>query len=115
MSVGVSHATAQWSGSLVDGKGSVRPESGSFGELQMTWEGRTDRPEGSTSPEELIASAHASCFSMALSNIWPRVATRQEPPGEGGRDLRGGRGGSPDQHHSSRSDRQGAGYRSGGV
>ena len=66
---GVSNATAQWSGSLFEGKGSVKPESGSFGELQMTWEGRTDRPEGSTSPEELIASAHASCFSMALSNI----------------------------------------------
>jgi lipoyl-dependent peroxiredoxin len=65
----VSRATAQWSGSLFEGKGSVTPESGVFGELPLTWEGRTDRPEGSTSPEELIAAAHAGCFSMALSNI----------------------------------------------
>lgn len=35
----------------------------------MTWEGRTERPEGSTSPEELIATAHGACFLMALSNI----------------------------------------------
>jgi osmotically inducible protein OsmC len=65
----VSRATAQWSGSLFEGKGSVTPESGVFGELPLTWEGRTERPAGSTSPEELIAAAHAGCFSMALSNI----------------------------------------------
>ena len=76
--MGVSHATAQWSGSLFEGKGSVTPESGSFGELPMTWEGRTDRPEGSTSPEELIASAHASCFSMALSNILAKGGNEAE-------------------------------------
>lgn len=64
-----SYATAQWSGSLFEGKGRVSPASGAFGELPMTWEGRTDRPEGSTSPDELIAAAHAGCFSMALSNI----------------------------------------------
>lgn len=64
-----SRATAHWSGSLFEGKGNVTPESGAFGELPLTWEGRTDRPEGSTSPEELIASAHAGCFSMALSNV----------------------------------------------
>jgi osmotically inducible protein OsmC len=69
MAVGVSHATAKWSGTLFEGSGSVTPESGVFGELPLTWEGRTDRPEGSTSPEELIASAHSACFSMALSNI----------------------------------------------
>jgi lipoyl-dependent peroxiredoxin len=68
MSVGVSHATAKWSGTLFEGSGSVTPESGVFGELPLTWEGRTDRPEGSTSPEELIAAAHSACFSMALSN-----------------------------------------------
>ncbi|CAN5709634.1 OsmC family protein [soil metagenome] len=65
----VSRATAQWSGTLFEGKGSVKPESGVFGELPITWDQRTDRPEGTTSPEELIASAHAGCFSMALSNI----------------------------------------------
>ena len=64
-----SRATAQWKGSLFEGGGSVTPSSGMFGELPLTWEGRTDRPEGSTSPEELMASAHAGCFSMALSNV----------------------------------------------
>ena len=64
-----SHATAHWNGDLFGGKGRVAPESGSFGELPLTWEGRTDRPEGSTSPEELIAAAHAGCFSMALANV----------------------------------------------
>jgi len=73
-----SRATAHWSGSLIEGKGSVTPESGSFGELQLTWEGRTDRPEGSTSPEELIASAHSSCFSMALSNILAKDGNEAE-------------------------------------
>lgn len=63
-----SRATAQWSGTLFEGKGSVTPSSGAFQELPLTWEGRTTRPEGSSSPEELIASAHASCLSMALSN-----------------------------------------------
>lgn len=76
--MGVSHATAQWSGSLFEGKGSVTPESGSFGELPLTWEGRTDRPEGSTSPEELIASAHSGCFSMALSNILAKDGNEPE-------------------------------------
>ncbi|MGH2752453.1 MAG: OsmC family peroxiredoxin [Actinomycetota bacterium] len=64
-----SRATARWAGSLFEGKGSVTPESGAFGELPLTWEGRTDRPAGSTSPDELLAAAHAGCFSMALSNL----------------------------------------------
>lgn len=64
-----SRATARWSGTLFEGKGSVVPASGAFGELPLTWEGRTDRPEGSSSPEELIIAAHAACLSMALSNI----------------------------------------------
>ena len=75
---GVSRATARWSGTLFEGRGSVTPESGVFGELPLTWEGRTDRPEGSTSPEELIASAHASCFSMALSNIIAKEGSEAE-------------------------------------
>ena len=78
MGVGISRATAQWSGTLFEGKGSVKPESGVFGELPLTWEGRTDRPGGSTSPEELIASAHAGCFSMALSNIIAKEGSEAE-------------------------------------
>ena len=73
-----SRATARWSGSLFEGKGSVAPESGAFSELPLTWEARTDRPEGSTSPEELIAAAHAGCFSMALSNILAKGGNEAE-------------------------------------
>ena len=78
MGVGISRATAQWSGTLFRGSGSVAPESGVFGELPLTWEGRTDRPEGSTSPEELIAAAHSACFSMALSNIIAKEGSEAE-------------------------------------
>ena len=95
MGVGVSHATAQWSGSLFEGRGSVTPASGSFGELQMTWEGRTDRPEGSTSPEELIASAHAEpLFDGAFQHSGQGRQRGGEPPGEGRGHLRDGRRGS---------------------
>jgi lipoyl-dependent peroxiredoxin len=78
MNMADSRATAQWSGSLFEGKGSVTPESGSFGELPLTWADRTDRPKGSTSPEELIASAHASCFSMQLSNVLAKGGNEAE-------------------------------------
>jgi len=45
----------------------VSSGSGALGELPVTWAARTEQPDGMTSPEELIAAAHASCFSMALS------------------------------------------------
>jgi osmotically inducible protein OsmC len=63
----VSRADASWDGDLKDGSGNVKPASGAFAELPVTWASRTDRSEG-TSPEELIAAAHAACYSMALSN-----------------------------------------------
>lgn len=63
-----SHASAHWSGSLFEGSGNVAVDSGVTGQLPVTWEGRTERPPGTTSPEELIAAAHAACLSMALSN-----------------------------------------------
>ncbi|HSL69518.1 MAG TPA: OsmC family peroxiredoxin [Longimicrobiales bacterium] len=63
-----SMATAVWNGSLMEGKGRVRVASGAFGELPMTWAARTERGGASSSPEELIAAAHATCFSMALSH-----------------------------------------------
>src|SRR5215213_5036822 len=62
-------ATATWSGTLADGRGSVRPgTSGAFPELPTTWSSRTEESGGQTSPEELLAAAHAACFSMAFSN-----------------------------------------------
>ena len=61
-------AKAVWNGELVKGQGNVTAESsGAYRELPVTWASRTERPDGKTSPEELLASAHASCFAMALS------------------------------------------------
>jgi osmotically inducible protein OsmC len=57
-----------WEGDLAKGSGTVKVGSGATGELPVTWASRTERSEGKTSPEELIAAAHAACFSMALSN-----------------------------------------------
>jgi osmotically inducible protein OsmC len=62
-------AEVTWSGSLMDGSGTIdRVGSGAFGPLDVTWASRAEQPEGRTSPEELIAAAWASCFSMALSH-----------------------------------------------
>lgn len=61
-----SQATAVWQGSLPTGSGSTKAASGAF-ELPLTWKARAESRESGSSPEELIAAAHASCFAMALS------------------------------------------------
>jgi osmotically inducible protein OsmC len=62
-------AEVTWQGSLMEGAGTIdRVGSGAFGPLDITWASRAEDPDGRTSPEELIAAAHASCFSMALSH-----------------------------------------------
>jgi len=63
----VSRADAVWEGDLTSGRGRVKVASGTFSEFPVTWATRTDREHG-TSPEELIAAAHAACYSMASSN-----------------------------------------------
>ena len=55
-----------WDGPLASGAGTLSSQSGAL-ELPVTWAARTERPDGETSPEELIAAAHASCFAMALA------------------------------------------------
>jgi lipoyl-dependent peroxiredoxin len=61
--------TATWNGSLLEGSGVIHEAgSGAFGPLPVSWASRAEEPNGKTSPEELIAAAHASCFAMALSN-----------------------------------------------
>jgi osmotically inducible protein OsmC len=62
-------ATTTWEGDLREGRGTVTVTSGAVGDFPVTWASRTERSEGKTSPEELIAAAHSSCFSMALSNV----------------------------------------------
>ena len=62
-------ADTVWEGNLPKGKGTVHLNSGASDDLPVTWASRSEkRSEGQTSPEELIAAAHSSCFSMALSN-----------------------------------------------
>ena len=57
-----------WTGDLLSGKGVIQGStSKAIPELPVTWGSRTEAPEGRTSPEELLAAAHASCFAMALS------------------------------------------------
>jgi osmotically inducible protein OsmC len=63
----VSRADAVWEGDLISGKGRVKVASGTFSEIPVTWASRTERTHG-TSPEELLAAAHAACYSMAFSN-----------------------------------------------
>jgi len=64
----ISKADAVWEGDLTSGKGRVKVASGTFNEFPVTWTTRTDRTHGGTSPEELLAAAHAACYSMAFSN-----------------------------------------------
>jgi osmotically inducible protein OsmC len=62
-------AEVTWQGSLMDGSGTIRSTtSGAIGEQAVSWPARSEEPGGKTSPEELIAAAHAACFSMALSH-----------------------------------------------
>ena len=62
-------ASAKWEGDLFEGSGTVSAlSSGLFTDAAVTWASRTEESGGKTSPEELIASAHAACFCMALSN-----------------------------------------------
>ena len=70
-------ADVRWRGSLLEGSGSIdSTTSGAFGPLGVTWMARSeDEHGGLTSPEELIAAAHAACFSMALSGGLARAGT----------------------------------------
>lgn len=72
-------AEVTWNGDLMTGSGTIeRVGSGAFGPLQVSWAARTGEGQAElTSPEELIAAAHAACFSMALSN---GLATDGTPP-----------------------------------
>ena len=72
-------AQVTWLGSLLDGSGTIdRVGSGAFGPLDVTWASRTEESNGRTSPEELIAAAHASCFSMAFSGALAKAGTPPE-------------------------------------
>jgi osmotically inducible protein OsmC len=68
-------AHTAWEGNLLEGKGVVTFDSSGIGEQPVTWASRAEQPNGRTSPEELIAAAHSSCFSMALSHALAGAGT----------------------------------------
>lgn len=68
-------ATTNWEGTLFEGSGTVTLESSGLGTFDVSWPARTEEPNGKTSPEELIAAAHSSCFSMAFSNGLAKAGT----------------------------------------
>jgi osmotically inducible protein OsmC len=71
-------ARAHWEGSLTDGKGEITAESSQvIVSMPVTWASRIEEPAGRTSPEELLAAAHAACYAMALSG---ELGRRGTPP-----------------------------------
>src|ERR1700729_1069239 len=71
-------ATTGWDGDLAHGNGVANGASGALNDLAVTWASRTERSDGKTSPEELIAAAHSSCFSMALAHGLTEAGTAPE-------------------------------------
>jgi osmotically inducible protein OsmC len=71
------NASAHWEGSLMEGQGQVTLNSSGIGTFDVTWASRAEEANGRTSPEELIAAAHSTCFSMALSHA---LAQAGSPP-----------------------------------
>ena len=71
-------ASATWDGNLNDGRGQTTLASGVAGPLDVNWRARTVDGEPNTSPEELIAAAHASCFSMAFANVLAQAGSAPE-------------------------------------
>lgn len=68
-------ASAHWEGSLMQGAGEVTLTSSGLGTFAVTWPSRAEEPNGRTSPEELIAAAHSTCYSMALSHGLAQAGT----------------------------------------
>jgi osmotically inducible protein OsmC len=75
----IRRASVGWTGNLASGKGELTADSsGAFSALPVTWASRTEQADGRTSPEELLAGAHASCFSMAFSAGLTKAGTPPE-------------------------------------
>ncbi len=68
-------ALTVWNGTLFEGDGQVTLDSSGSGSFPVSWPARAEEPNGKTSPEELIAAAHCSCFCMALSNGLAKAGT----------------------------------------
>ncbi|GAA1696564.1 OsmC family protein [Microbacterium sediminicola] len=73
-----SEATTVWNGSLAEGSGNVTFDSSHIGTFGIDWKARSEGSSSTTTPEELIAAAHASCFSMAFSHALTQHGTPPE-------------------------------------
>ncbi len=71
-------AEVQWQGTLAEGDGTVRAGSGAVTDLALDWASSSETAHGTTSPEELLAAAHASCYAMALTLLLARDGHRAE-------------------------------------
>jgi osmotically inducible protein OsmC len=71
-------AEVNWEGALADGSGILELVSSEAASLPVTWASRVESPDGRTSPEELVAAAHASCYAMAFSGTLGRNGTPPE-------------------------------------
>ncbi|HEX3056763.1 MAG TPA: OsmC family peroxiredoxin [Gaiellaceae bacterium] len=78
MPIATRNAEVTWDGSLARGGGLLSSGSHALQNLPVTWAARTEGPEGKTSPEELIAAAHATCFTMALALVLGEADTPPE-------------------------------------
>jgi lipoyl-dependent peroxiredoxin len=78
MPIATRNAEVTWDGSLARGRGVLSSGSHALQDLPVTWAARTETPEGKTSPEELIAAAHATCFTMALALVLGEAGTPPE-------------------------------------
>jgi osmotically inducible protein OsmC len=75
----IRRAEVTWAGPLATGTGTVTAvSSGAFDSLPVSWSARTESSDGKTSPEELVAAAHASCYAMAFSGALGRAGTPPE-------------------------------------
>jgi len=75
----VRRAAVSWKGDLSSGTGTLTAAtSGAFSNLPVTWASRTEAADGRTSPEELLASAHASCYSMAFSSDLTKAGSKPD-------------------------------------
>ena len=73
-----SSAKTVWEGDLAKGTGTTTPASGAFDPVDVSWASRTERAAGKTSPEELLAAAHAACYCMGLSHELSEAGTPPE-------------------------------------
>ena len=73
-----SSAKTIWEGDLAHGSGTTTPDSGAFDAVDVSWASRTERAAGKTSPEELLAAAHAACFCMGLAHELAEAGTPPE-------------------------------------